>query len=181
MKPCDIGLEAAERYVAGSMDESERTSFEDHFFACEDCFFTVQSLETARGVLAGGPFTAEGTKAGGVIRGSGRGLPLQWMAAAAALVVVVGLSVMTRQRVEPRPSPSRCRRRSTRASGRGVNISAASAGSSGARSERTGSIRAPDERGQARAMGPSRSSAVRGADDALRARSGRRRERAAVR
>ena len=101
MKPCDIGLEAAERYVAGSMDESERTSFEDHFFACEDCFFTVQSLETARGVLAGGPFTAEGTKAGGVIRGSGRGLPLQWMAAAAALVVVVGLSVMTRQRSSP--------------------------------------------------------------------------------
>ena len=33
MKPCDIGSEAAERYVAGSMPEQERTSFEDHFFA----------------------------------------------------------------------------------------------------------------------------------------------------
>jgi TolA-binding protein len=103
MKPCDIGSEAAERYVVGSMDESERTSFEDHFFACQDCFFTVQALETARGVLAGGSSAAESAKAGGWLRGAARGLPLQWMAAAAALIVVVGLSVMTRQGSSPTP------------------------------------------------------------------------------
>ena len=35
------------------------------------------------------------------LRGSGRGLPLQWMAAAATLIVVVGLSVLVRQGSSP--------------------------------------------------------------------------------
>ena len=101
MKPCDIGAEAAERYVGGSMPEPERTSFEDHFFACDDCFQTVQALETARGVLAGNTFTSASESAGGSLRGSGRGFPLHWMAAAAALITVVGLSVMIRQGSSP--------------------------------------------------------------------------------
>ena len=101
VKPCDIGAEAAERYVAGSMPEPERTSFEDHFFACEDCLQTVQTLDTARTVLASGTMTEAREKAGGTLRGSGRGFPLHWMAAAAALITVVGLSVMMRQGSSP--------------------------------------------------------------------------------
>ena len=154
MTPCDNGLDAAERYVAGSMDESERTSFEDHFFACEDCFLTVQSLENARGVLAEGPLTRRAARPEGLCATSGRGLPLQWMAAAAALVVVVGLSVMVCAAASRRAkSDPDVVAKHPRGSGRGVNISAASAGSSGARSDRTGTSRAPDERGQARTMG----------------------------
>ncbi len=100
VKPCDIESEAAERYVDGSMDELERTSFEDHFFACEDCFRTVQALEDARSVLAESALPEASHKTGGS-RGSGRGLPVQWMAAAATLIVVVGLSVMVRRATSP--------------------------------------------------------------------------------
>ncbi len=107
MKPCDIGTEAAERYVGGSMPEPERTSFEDHFFACEDCFRTVQVLEDARSVLAGRAFPETSQTAGGSLRGSGRGLPLQWMAAAAAVIVIVGLGVTIRRGLNPVGVPSR--------------------------------------------------------------------------
>ena len=86
-----MGSDRAERYVAAAMDEAERTSFEDHFFACDVCFRTVQALEDARSVLAEGE---SGQKPGGAFRGSWRGLPLQWMAAAATLVITVGLSAI---------------------------------------------------------------------------------------
>ena len=107
MKPCDIGAEAAEQYVAGSMPEPERTSFEDHFFACEDCFQTVQALETARGVLVGNAFPQIGHTTGGFLRGSRRGLPLRWMAAAATVIVIVGLGVIVRRGLNPIGVPSR--------------------------------------------------------------------------
>ena len=107
MKPCDIGAEAAEQYVAGSMPEPERTSFEDHFFACEDCFQTVQTLEAARGVLVGNAFPQIGHTTGGFLRGSGRGLPLRWMAAAATVIVIVGLGVIVRRGLNPIGVPSR--------------------------------------------------------------------------
>ena len=48
MRRCEFSAEEAERYVAGTMDESERTGFEDHFFTCDDCFRTVQALDEAR-------------------------------------------------------------------------------------------------------------------------------------
>jgi Tetratricopeptide repeat len=94
MTPCDMGSEAAERYVAASMDEAERTSFEDHFCACDVCFRTVQALEDARSVLAEGVSIEPEQTAGSGIRASGRGLPLHWMAAAATVVITTGLSFM---------------------------------------------------------------------------------------
>ncbi len=103
MTPCDMGSDAAERYVAASMDDAERTSFEDHFFACDVCFRTVQALEDARSYLA----EAEtGQKPGGAIRPSGRGLPLQWMAAAATLVIGLGVSVVLWRQPAPASSPA---------------------------------------------------------------------------
>jgi TolA-binding protein len=98
MPPCDRGSDAAERYVAATMDDAERTSFEDHFFACEVCFRTVQALEDARSVLAEGE---EGLQAERAIQASARGLPLHWMAAAATLVITMGLSVMVWRRQPP--------------------------------------------------------------------------------
>jgi len=93
---------AAERYVDGSMDEPERTAFEDHFFGCTDCFRTVQTLEDARRLLAetAGPET--GQEAGG----NTRGFPLGWMAVAATLVIVVGLSLMARRESRPTELPA---------------------------------------------------------------------------
>ncbi len=185
MKPCDIGSEAAERYVAGSMPEPERTSFEDHFFACDDCFHSVQALATARSVLADGTFTHGREKAGGSLRGSTRGLPLQWMAAAAALIVVVGLSVLVR----PGSSPEQVHPAVVAEAPVAAPPAAGStspAASSISRFEHAGSTRAADTRwsrqcGQARAMGPRRSSAVCGADDAIGSGPGRRRKLAEIR
>ena len=118
------------------MDELERTSFEDHFFACADCFRTVQALEDARSVLAGHAFRQTTS---GFLRGSGRGLPLQWMAAAAAVIVIVGLGVTVRRGLNPVAVPSRTeavarstRRRST---GRSVNVTGAGPGGISAGSE----------------------------------------------
>ena len=95
MTPCDKGSDAAERYVAASMDDEERTSFEDHFFACDVCFRTVQALEDARIVLAEGETEQQ---VGNAMHTSARGLPLRWMAAAATLVVTLGLSAMVWRR-----------------------------------------------------------------------------------
>ncbi len=95
MTPCDKGSDAAERYVAASMDDEERTSFEDHFFACDVCFRTVQALEDARIVLAEGETEQQ---VGSAMHTSARGLPLRWMAAAATLVTTLGLSAMVWRR-----------------------------------------------------------------------------------
>lgn len=95
MTPCDKGSDAAERYVAASMDDEERTSFEDHFFACDVCFRTVQALEDARIVLAEGETEQQ---VGSAMHTPARGLPLRWMAAAATLVITLGLSAMVWRR-----------------------------------------------------------------------------------
>jgi hypothetical protein len=88
MSHCDLGPEPAERYIAGNMPELERMGFEEHFFACDVCFRTVQALADARQVLS-----EQGASAG-VALASGRGLPLKWMAAAATLVVCAGVSMV---------------------------------------------------------------------------------------
>ncbi len=106
MTPCDMGSDAAERYVAASMDEAERTSFEDHFFACDTCFRTVQALVDARSVLAESGSTDTGQHAGNIIGTARRGLPLQWMAAAATLVITMGLSVMVWRSSTPAGDPA---------------------------------------------------------------------------
>jgi TolA-binding protein len=100
MTPCDRGSEAAERYVTGATDEPERTDFEEHFFACDVCFRTVQALTDARHLLAGDATTGTSSQAG-ANAGLGRGLPLRWMAVAATLVISAGLSVLVWQVSKP--------------------------------------------------------------------------------
>jgi hypothetical protein len=48
----------AERYVLGQMGEAEQTSFEEHFFGCDACFASVQTLQQMQTALRGEPAQA---------------------------------------------------------------------------------------------------------------------------
>ena len=43
--------ENAERYVLGQMEEAEQASFEEHFFGCDACFASVQTLQQMQTAL----------------------------------------------------------------------------------------------------------------------------------
>lgn len=47
----NVEPEAAERYVLGQMTEAEQSAFEEHYFACDECFETVQALQDLQTVL----------------------------------------------------------------------------------------------------------------------------------
>jgi hypothetical protein len=95
VRRCEMSSEAAERYVAGTMDESERTGFEDHFFACDDCFRTVEALDEARRLVGVPGQTVPVREA---VRGIGAPsyLPLRWLAAAATVIFAVAIWQTTR-------------------------------------------------------------------------------------
>jgi hypothetical protein len=47
--------DAAERYVLGQMGEAEQSSFEEHFFGCDECFASVQTLQQMQTALRSTP------------------------------------------------------------------------------------------------------------------------------
>jgi hypothetical protein len=47
--------DAAERYVLGQMGEAEQASFEEHYFGCDACFASVQTLQQMQTALRGAP------------------------------------------------------------------------------------------------------------------------------
>jgi hypothetical protein len=47
--------DAAERYVLGEMGEAEQASFEEHYFGCDACFASVQTLQQMQTALRGAP------------------------------------------------------------------------------------------------------------------------------
>jgi hypothetical protein len=47
--------DAAERYVLGEMGEAEQASFEEHYFGCDACFASVQTLQQMQTALRGLP------------------------------------------------------------------------------------------------------------------------------
>lgn len=47
--------DAAERYVLGQMGEAEQASFEEHFFGCDACFASVQTLQQMQTALRAAP------------------------------------------------------------------------------------------------------------------------------
>lgn len=47
--------DAAERYVLGQMGEAEQASYEEHFFGCDACFASVQTLQQMQTALRGTP------------------------------------------------------------------------------------------------------------------------------
>src|SRR4030095_8888515 len=99
MTECTLTPDTAERYVAGTMPESERTSFEDHFMACEECFRTVQTLQDAGAVLR-----AENRSAAGVGAKPRRPFPHKWMAVAATIIVSVVVWNVSMREEEDTPS-----------------------------------------------------------------------------
>ena len=48
---CNVPADTAEHYVAGTLSEDEQAAFEEHFFACDTCLASVQSMQSARAVL----------------------------------------------------------------------------------------------------------------------------------
>ncbi len=44
---CEWGPEAAEQYVTGAMPEPTQAKFEEHYFGCDACFRTVETLQDA--------------------------------------------------------------------------------------------------------------------------------------
>ena len=108
MTHCDMGPEAAERYVAGDDARAGADELRRALLRCERLLpHGAVPRRRARSVLAGGPFTAERTKAGGV---TGRGLPLQMDGGRSDARRCRGTERDDPPRVEPRPSPSRRRR-----------------------------------------------------------------------
>lgn len=53
-----VDTEAAERYVIGQMTEDEQSAFEEHYFACDECFQAVQALQDLQTVLRTSPVHA---------------------------------------------------------------------------------------------------------------------------
>jgi hypothetical protein len=49
----------AERYVLGQMGEAEQASFEEHFFGCDTCFASVQTLQQMQTALRTAPTHVE--------------------------------------------------------------------------------------------------------------------------
>ena len=99
MTECTPTPDTAERYVAGTMPEPERTSFEDHFMACEACFEIVQALQDAGAVLAAGSRNAVGVGAQ-----PRRSFPYKWMAVAATVIVSVVVWNVSIREEEDTPS-----------------------------------------------------------------------------
>jgi TolA-binding protein len=96
---CEWGPDAAEQYVTGTMPEPTQASFEEHYFACDACFLTVEALQAAGRRL-------ESTVPKAVnVRGRRWIRPASWMAAAATLIVGVILWRLP-QPVAPSPSSS---------------------------------------------------------------------------
>ena len=95
--PCDAvqATEVVERYLTGQLAEDERERFEEHYFACDSCFATLQTLRATREAVrsAGDPAV----------------LPLRrrltvwaWTAAAAAVALVVTGALLLRT-APPKP------------------------------------------------------------------------------
>ena len=90
MVECQLNPDGAARYVSGEMAEPERSTFEDHFLACDACFRGVESLQQAAALLA-----AEDEVSNSSYIPPARRLPYKWMAMAATLVVAVVVWNMT--------------------------------------------------------------------------------------
>jgi len=102
VKRCELSPEAAERYVAGTMDESERADFENHFFACDDCFQAVQALDETRRLVGIAAKTLPALDSKRSLRPWSYS-PLRWLAAAATVIFAVAIWRTTRP-VLPAPT-----------------------------------------------------------------------------
>jgi TolA-binding protein len=94
---CEWGADAAEQYVTGTMPEATQASFEEHYFACDACFRTVEALQAAGSRLESTVPKTVNARERRWVR------PVSWMAAAATLIVGV---ILWRLPQPAAPSPS---------------------------------------------------------------------------
>jgi anti-sigma factor RsiW len=95
---CEWGSDAAEQYVTGTMPEPTQASFEEHYFACDACFKTVEALQAAGKRL-------ESTVPKTVNAPGRRWIrPVSWMAAAATVIVGVILWRLPQPGIPATPS-----------------------------------------------------------------------------
>jgi tetratricopeptide (TPR) repeat protein len=80
----------AERYLQGSLTETEREAYERHYFACEECLAEVESLEGLRAALS-------------QAKSPGRAIPAWAWVLAACLVLTVGIRLTWTARNAPAP------------------------------------------------------------------------------
>jgi tetratricopeptide (TPR) repeat protein len=95
--------EVVERYLTGSLDPQERESFEDHYFACEQCFAALQAHRALQAALsASAP----------QIRAMPAPNPTAWrwtaamVTAAVVILAVVGIRWGMRPGLSPPPAPT---------------------------------------------------------------------------
>jgi len=88
---CPIALdgEAVAAYSAGRLGESEAEAFEQHFFACEDCWALVRAATAARASFAGTGEASAGTAP--AVRPRRRWAV--WLPAAGLAAAVAGLAL----------------------------------------------------------------------------------------
>jgi tetratricopeptide (TPR) repeat protein len=91
--------EVVERYLTGSLRPEERESFEEHYFACEQCFAALQAHRALQAELSASPPQ---------IRAMPAPNPIAWRwTAAMAMAAVVILAVLAiRWGTKPHLSPS---------------------------------------------------------------------------
>ena len=82
---CNVALDTAEHYVAGTLSTEEQAAFEEHFFACDTCLASVQALQAARAVLDARSDAMERP----AFQPMWRGRRFAWLAVAASLVATV--------------------------------------------------------------------------------------------
>jgi anti-sigma factor RsiW len=100
-----VNGDLADAYVAGTLPAPERDAFEEHLFACEDCFATLQATERLRAgvrqLAASGELTTLQNAAPPLTMPQpGFRLPRSagWLAAAATIVLALGSGWTLQQR-----------------------------------------------------------------------------------
>src|SRR5262245_57724864 len=92
--------EIPERYLQGTLSDTDREVFELHYFECDRCFERVRALEAAQSELRRTPPVVTGARQSAVG-------PSAWIAAAAVVVAAAGLAFWAIERNQvPRPQTS---------------------------------------------------------------------------
>jgi len=91
--------EVVERYLTGSLRPEERESFEEHYFACEQCFAALQAYRALQAELSASPPQIRAMPAPNPIA-------WRWTAAMAMAAVVILAVLLIRWGTKPHLSPS---------------------------------------------------------------------------
>jgi tetratricopeptide (TPR) repeat protein len=91
--------EVVERYLTGSLDPEQRESFEEHYFACDQCFAALQAQRALQAELSASAPQIREMSAPNPTR-------LQWKTALATAAVVILSVIGIRWSLRPNSSPT---------------------------------------------------------------------------